>query len=90
MNTLAKQHLVVGAGATGWSVAQYLHRLHIPFRVIDSRDAPPFGQQFKDLLKSSDIHFGGFTQPWFEENDCVVLSPGVSIDLPPIKKARES
>ena len=88
MNTDSTRYLVIGAGVTGCSVAQYLCGRHIRFRIMDSRHIPPFSSRLKKLLPEKDICFGGFVQKWIDESDVIVLSPGVSLQTPEIQDAK--
>lgn len=87
MKTDATKYLVIGAGMTGWSVAMHLQSHQKTFRVMDSRDIPPYGAQLKQMLPMQNICFGRFEQQWIDASDVVVLSPGVSLQTPEIQDA---
>ena len=86
--------LIVGLGASGQSVAAYLAKRHIPFRVADSRSNPPDVDKFKaefepkGLLKG--LYLGEFDPAIFcaSDLDLLVVSPGVAISHPVIQQAR--
>ena len=87
MSTDATKYLVIGAGITGWSVAQYLNAHNKSFRIMDTRDIPPYAAQLKEMLIKHNICFGGLNQEWINESDVIVLSPGVSVQTPELKTA---
>ncbi len=87
MNTDATNYLVIGAGITGWSVAQYLHAQNKSFRIMDTRDIPPYAAQLKKMLAKQNICFGRLNQEWMNKADVIVLSPGVSPQTPELKAA---
>ena len=87
MNTDATNYLVIGAGITGWSVAQYLYAQNKSFRIMDTRDIPPYATQLKKMLTKKNICFGRLNQRWMDESDVIVLSPGVSPQIPELVAA---
>ena len=87
MNTDATNYLVIGAGITGWSVAQYLYARNKAFRIMDTRDIPPYAAQLKNMLAKQNICFGNLKQEWMNESDVIVLSPGVSPQTPELEAA---
>lgn len=88
MNTDATKFLVVGAGITGWSVAQHLYAQQKMFRIMDTRDIPPYASQLKQMLPKQNICFGRFDQEWIDESDVVVVSPGVSLQTKELTQAQ--
>lgn len=79
--------LVIGLGKTGLSIARYLQRQQMDFCITDTRDYPPqltqFAQQF-----ASDLYL-----PWQQVTlssiDQIVVSPGVSLQLPLLQQAQQ-
>ena len=80
--------VVVGLGATGWSVARHLRRLGEPFRVVDSRLKPPHGDALRQLCPEVPVHFGPWSADCFAGARRIVLSPGVSPQEPALAAAR--
>ena len=80
--------VIVGLGATGWSVARHLHRLGVPFHVVDSRAAPPHGDALRQLCPEVPVHFGPWSADCFAGARRIVLSPGVSPQEPALVAAR--
>lgn len=79
--------VIIGLGKTGLSCARYLYSRGLPFRVIDTRQAPPgieeLCQQFPDIR----VHTGGFNEDWLTAADELVISPGISLSEPAIARA---
>ena len=81
--------LVVGLGKTGLSCARYLAARGLAFAVTDSRDNPPGLRQLRDELPDVPIFVGGFKPEVFAAAGQLVVSPGVSLEEPLIRAARE-
>lgn len=88
MKQHAKNYLIFGAGASGLSVVEYCLAEQSNVRVIDTREIPPNAKKIKTLLSNSCISFGKIEQKWIEQADVIVLSPGVSPNLPELKQAK--
>ena len=83
-----RRTLIVGLGDTGLSCARYLHARGIACSVVDSRELPPGLEQFRDELADVPLTLGGFDKAAFEAADCLIVSPGVSLQVPVIAAAR--
>jgi UDP-N-acetylmuramoylalanine--D-glutamate ligase len=81
--------VVVGLGKTGVSCLRYLSRQGIPVSATDSRRAPPGLEDLGDLAGSIDIRLGGFDLSLLSGAKQVLMSPGVSLDEPIARAARE-
>jgi UDP-N-acetylmuramoylalanine--D-glutamate ligase len=81
--------VVVGLGKTGVSCLRYLARQGIPVRATDSRPAPPGLEQLGDLAESFDIRLGGFDLSLLADASQLLMSPGVSLEEPIARAARE-
>ncbi len=81
--------LVVGLGVTGLSVVRYLRSLGERVVVVDSRDLPPGMNELKEKYPDVELHTGKFKLSLFTSARRIVVSPGVSISEPALKKARE-
>ncbi len=84
-----KNYLIVGAGASGFSVVEYFVAQNKKFRVMDTRELPPNATKVKSMLSDAHISFGSINQQWIEQADVIVLSPGVSPQLPEIEQAKQ-
>ena len=88
MNDNAHRTLVVGLGKTGLSVARYLSRQGVEVAVVDSREQPPGLAELRDSLPADVALFlGGFDETAFARAGQLVVSPGVSVQEPPIAAA---
>jgi UDP-N-acetylmuramoylalanine--D-glutamate ligase len=81
--------VVVGLGKTGVSCLRYLAKQGIPVRATDSRPAPPGLEQLGDLAGSIDIRLGGFDLSLLADASQLLMSPGVSLEEPIARAARE-
>ena len=81
--------LVVGLGLTGLSVLRYLQRLGEPVIVADSRDIPPRLNEFRESFSGIPLHTGAFDEQLFLRARRIVVSPGVSLNLPALRRAHE-
>ncbi len=85
----AEPTLVVGLGKTGLSCVRFLVENGVPVAVTDSRVNPPGFDEFKKEFKKVTCSVGGFENSLFEWAKHLIVSPGVAIDEPVIKAARE-
>jgi len=76
-----KNVLIVGAGSTGLSCAEFLNKHNIFFTIIDSRE------DLNYINKNIDIVCGYFQEKYFSQADILIVSPGVSIKHPFIQDA---
>lgn len=81
--------MIVGLGATGLSCAKYFAAINREFRVVDSRLNPPGIDQLRALVPNVDVELGAFSESVFDKARELVVSPGVSLKTPQIKKAIE-
>lgn len=72
--------LIVGLGKTGYSIARFLESQSIHFAITDTRDAPPFIEEFREHFPDAAVFLGGFNPTAFEAATHLVVSPGVSLD----------
>ncbi len=87
LNPLEARVLVVGLGATGYSVAQFLHQTPIKFAVIDSRSNPPSIENLREQMPDVPVFCGTFNQAAFDVATHLVISPGVSLQEPILHQA---
>jgi len=87
LDFLAGRILIVGLGATGLSCARFLAAHGMDFVVTDSRRDPPGLVQLKAELPGVEVFTGGFDAQVFAAADCLLLSPGVSLQQPQVAEA---
>jgi UDP-N-acetylmuramoylalanine--D-glutamate ligase len=81
--------VVVGLGKTGASCLRYLAKRGIPVSATDTRRAPPGLAELGSLVGSVDIRLGGFDLSLLDGASQVLMSPGVSLEEPIARAARE-
>jgi UDP-N-acetylmuramoylalanine--D-glutamate ligase len=79
--------LIVGLGVTGMSVANYLKALGFNFAITDSRNKPPFIDEFLQKMPDTPVFLGGFDESAFRVATHLIVSPGVSLNEKAIIKA---
>ena len=82
-----KYDLVIGMGATGYSVARYLSQKGSDFVVFDTRDYSNLGEPIRKLNKNIPLYFGEISEQILLNAREIIISPGVSRDEVFIKKA---
>jgi len=85
-----KKTLVAGLGKTGLSCARFLARRGVAFRVADSRLEPPGLAELRQELPEVEVHLGEFDPALFVDASQVVLSPGIPLDVPAVRAARQA
>ena len=88
--TAAKQPyaVIVGLGRTGLSCARYLRARNWRLAVTDTRHKPPEMAGLAALDPMIPVRVGGLDAGLLEGADCVVASPGVSLEEPFFVEAR--
>jgi UDP-N-acetylmuramoylalanine--D-glutamate ligase len=82
-------YIVIGLGVTGLSCARFLSRQHLPFVMMDTREAPPNLQAFREQYPDVEVYTGKhWPQSVLNEAKCLVVSPGVAIATPCIQEAK--
>jgi len=83
--------LVVGLGKSGLSAVRFLRGLGIKVSVSEGGRATSLDRGVIQWLQGEGVIFetGGHTSDFFSAADCIVVSPGVPLDLPLLKEARE-
>jgi UDP-N-acetylmuramoylalanine--D-glutamate ligase len=82
--------LIVGLGKTGLSVARCLAGKGIPFAVTDTRERPPFLPELRENFPDAAVFTGRLDSAALSAATHLVVSPGLSLDLPEIRQARRS
>jgi UDP-N-acetylmuramoylalanine--D-glutamate ligase len=88
-NSQQPRTLVVGLGKTGLSCARFLARKGVEVAVTDSREQPPCGEQLLQEAPDVPVFFGGFDAAVFNRAERIVVSPGVSVQIPLLVEARQ-
>jgi UDP-N-acetylmuramoylalanine--D-glutamate ligase len=81
--------VVVGLGKTGVSCLRYLSKRGLAASATDTRATPPGLAELGSLASAFDIRLGGFDLTLLEGASQVLVSPGVSLEEPIARKARE-
>jgi UDP-N-acetylmuramoylalanine--D-glutamate ligase len=79
--------LVLGLGQTGASIAGWLARQQRSAVFVDSREHPPGFDRVRELLPEADIICGGFPEQVPENVTEILVSPGLSMNLPLLQDA---
>jgi UDP-N-acetylmuramoylalanine--D-glutamate ligase len=79
--------LVVGLGKTGLSCVRHLRGLGRRVSAVDSRPSPPALETVSEEFPEVRVTLGGFPWDAFEDVDDIVVSPGVSLAEPALKRA---
>src|SRR3990167_2590485 len=78
-------HLVIGLGPTGLSCVRHLVSKNIPVIVADTRENPPKLAECQKEFPTVPIYLGPFQESVFNQAGTLVVSPGMSLDVPCIK-----
>ncbi len=81
--------VVVGLGKTGASCLRYLSKRGVRVSATDTRRAPPGLAELGALAASVDLRLGGFDVSLLDGASQVLMSPGVSLEEPIARAARE-
>lgn len=80
-----KKVAVVGLGISNVAVVSYLLTQDLKsLAVFDTRTNPPYAD---DLPGGIDLHLGPFNADLFKQYDILVVSPGLSVNMPEIAEA---
>ena len=83
-----KKILVVGMGLSGLASARYLQSKGSIVTISEERPRQELESELKSLkVQGINYEVGGHQVETFLETDCIVVSPGVPLNLFPIKKA---
>lgn len=72
------KNLIVGAGATGLSVARYLEGQGSSYEVFDTRNEASLSDGFLKINRDSVVHLGVYEPSILQGVTRIILSPGVS------------
>ena len=85
-----KTKMIVGIGSTGFSVARHLTQLGQHFIMMDTRKEPPLLQKFSVEFPEITLLLGELPTDSFCNVDEVILSPGLSRQIPVVQIAIDS
>lgn len=87
----SKRVLVVGLGSSGQAVVELLLRQGVSVLGTDLHDDPRFAHSLKRLRDlGAELHLGAHRTRDFTEADQIIVSPGVPLDLEPLRRAAAS
>ncbi|MDC9715318.1 MAG: UDP-N-acetylmuramoyl-L-alanine--D-glutamate ligase, partial [Gammaproteobacteria bacterium] len=81
--------LVLGLGETGFSIACFLSKQAIEFKLADSRKTPPLLSQYQDKFTPLNLTLGDWTLNLLSDIDEVFISPGIAQSEPIVIWARQ-
>lgn len=84
-----KTYTIVGLGKTGFSCLRFLHAQHHRVLVTDTREHPPYWEALRQDYPDVLFQGGELSSLFLSEADEIVVSPGISIQLPAIKAEAE-
>src|SRR5256885_14957364 len=91
INVGGKRALVVGLGKSGIAAATFLRSQGARVTVSDSKSETQLSKEIPALLdRGIVVETGGHGERTFRDQDLIVISPGVPVDSPQLKQARES
>lgn len=92
MQIIASSQLVIiiGLGVTGISAARFLAKRGVRFMVMDSREAPPNLNTFKQEFPDIECLLGVLDEERLLQADEIIISPGMSPKIPELQKASDS
>ena len=89
MDVKGKRVLVVGLGKSGVAAAQFLHERGARVTVSDVKTEDQLRSEIPALLDTGiAVETGGHGDRTFLEQDLIVVSPGVPVDVPQLEHAR--
>ena len=87
---LDQRYLVIGLGLTGYSAACYLLQNGYHCSVQDDRANPPYLEKLLAAYPQANVLLQPLSESLMEQSDCWIVSPGLSIRHPLIKKVAQS
>lgn len=86
-NYQGRRVVIVGLGLTGFSCVDFFLAQGVTPRVMDNRTVLP---GLERLPTEVVYHLGGFNQDWLLDADLIVVSPGIALDLPELRRAAQA
>jgi len=81
-------YAVVGMGTTGLSCIRFLRSRGISVVAMDSRATPPFYDELRSEYPDLKAITGCLDEEILRHSDRIILSPGVALDEPALKRAK--
>ena len=90
MEIAAKKAVVLGAGVSGVTVAKALRRVQADVTLVDGKEAERLSLQVVNLADEGiHLQLGAETEACLEDADFLVLSPGIPLTAPYVRKAQQ-
>ncbi|MEC8461277.1 MAG: UDP-N-acetylmuramoyl-L-alanine--D-glutamate ligase [Pseudomonadota bacterium] len=81
-NKEPKHIVVVGLGATGFSIAVWAHQQGYRVTVLDDRDRPPYSERLKSTCPSVQLAGQSDCHTLYHQANLIAISPGLSPNHP--------
>lgn len=89
MNLKGKNITVMGLAKTGIALVQFLNKCGANIFISEVLRKHQLDEKLKQIKNVKyEIEFGAHTEKVYKEKDLIVISPGININLPVIKKAK--
>jgi len=89
MNLQGKRVLVVGLAKSGVAAALFLSERGARVTISDAKTEPELAREIPSLLdRGIAVETGGHGELTFQDQDLIVISPGVPVDAPLLQQAR--
>lgn len=85
-----KRIIVLGLGVTGIGIVRFLLEKGIRPKVVDSRTTPPGAAWLSQQSTECDAVFGNLAEACLGDCDLLIVSPGIPLYEPNIKKAQDA
>ena len=90
MEIAAKKAVVLGAGVSGVTVAKALRRVQADVTLVDGKEAERLSLQVVNLADEGiHLQLGAETEACLEDADFLVVSPGIPLTAPYVRKAQQ-
>ena len=88
MDAKGNTHIIFGLGQSGLSCARYFDRIEQSYLLLDTRENPPGEGEVELLSYCQGICFGEIDDSILADCRQLVVSPGISLQTPLVKKAK--
>ena len=82
-------YVIIGLGVTGLSAARFLRSKGVDFVVMDTRENPPNLDEFLKEFAQIPMTLGVLNQEHLNNAEEIIVSPGLSVQLPELQEAAE-
>lgn len=87
MDAIGNTHIIFGLGQSGLSCARYFDRIEQTYLLLDTRENPPGEIEIEQLSHCQGFYFGEIDESILAGCCQLVVSPGISLQTPLVKKA---